>query len=311
MAHSHSHGQGHSHASLELSTTEGVRALQIGVAGLGVTAALQFTILLFSGSVALLGDTLHNGVDVGGTAVVWAAFLITKRGRSNRFNYGYHRLEDIAGLVVVLLIAGSAALVLYESIDAFVHTKELSRPWLVLAAGAIGFLGNEGVAQYKLRVGNRIGSAALVADGQHSRVDGLTSLGVVAAAVGILVGQEWIDAAVGVAIGLLIAVVGYQTGRDVLLRLMDHGDPEVRHELEQAAEAVKGFDHINELRVRHSGRTIHLVAHVCMPSQYSLTEAHEVAETLRFAWLNVLPPGSIVDVHADPFDPGAGSPHAA
>jgi len=279
------------------------------VAGLGFTTAFQVLLLLLSGSVALLGDTLHNGVDVIGTAMVWVAFIVTKRRKTTRFGYGYHRLEDLAGLAVVALIAASALFVIYESARAFGDSPAIQRPWLVLLAGVVGFIGNEAVAQYKLRVGKRIDSAALVADGQHSRADGLTSLGVVAAAAGIMLGQPRIDAAVGLAIGVLIGWAAYSSGREVILRLLDHGDPEVRHQLEHAAESVAGFDHIKKLRLRHSGRTVHLVAHVCMPSAYSLVQAHDVAEELRAAWLHVLPPASVVDVHADPFDRETGAPH--
>ena len=303
-------GHGHSHVkSLDLSTRDGVRALQVGVVGLGVTTAFQAALLLMSGSVALLGDTLHNGVDVAGTGIVWIAFLVTKRSRTQRFGYGYHRVEDLAGLTVVMLIAASSVLVFYESIRAFGGSRDLVRPWLVLIAGVAGFGGNEAVAQYKLRVGKRIGSSALVADGQHSRADGLTSLGVVAAAIGIMLDQRWLDAAVGLAIGGLIGWAAYESGRDVVFRLLDRGDPETRNLVEHTAEGVSGFDHINDLRIRHSGRTVHLVAHVCMPSDYSLVEAHEVTEELQLAWLNVLPPGSVVDIHADPFDARGGSPH--
>ena len=306
----HESGHGHSHVkSLDLSTRDGVRALKVGVAGLGFTTAFQVLLLLLSGSVALLGDTLHNGVDVIGTAMVWVAFIVTKRRKTTRFGYGYHRLEDLAGLAVVALIAASALFVIYESARAFGDSPAIQRPWLVLLAGVVGFIGNEAVAQYKLRVGKRIDSAALVADGQHSRADGLTSLGVVAAAAGIMLGQPRIDAAVGLAIGVLIGWAAYSSGREVILRLLDHGDPEVRHQLEHAAESVAGFDHIKKLRLRHSGRTVHLVAHVCMPSAYSLVQAHDVAEELRAAWLHVLPPASVVDVHADPFDRETGAPH--
>ncbi|NJD66329.1 MAG: cation diffusion facilitator family transporter, partial [Chloroflexi bacterium] len=173
MNSTHEHGHGHSHVrSLDLSTRDGVRALKVGVAGLGLTTVFQVALVLLSGSVALLGDTLHNGVDVAGTAIVWLAFIVTKRQRTTRFSYGYHRVEDLAGLAVVALIAGSAVLVIYESVRAFGETPELHRPWLVLVAGLGGFAGNEAVAQYKIRVGKRIGSSALLADGQHSRADG-------------------------------------------------------------------------------------------------------------------------------------------
>lgn len=308
----HGHGgHGHSHATtFDLSTAQGVHALRLGVAGLGVTTIVQAALLVLSGSVALLGDTLHNGVDVAGTAVVWAAFALSRRQRSGGFDYGFHRFEDLAGLIVVVLIAASSALVMYESIVAFGGHRQLTRPVLVLAAGLIGFVGNELVAHYKLRVGKRIGSAALVADGQHSRADGLSSLGVVAAAIGIMFNQPRIDASVGLAIGLLIGWAAIQSGRVVLLRLLDHGDPELRHDLEHATEHVSGFDHVNELRIRHVGRIVHVVAHVCMPASYSLSQAHAVGEDLRHEWLHLLPSGSLVDVHADPFDAQSGSPHA-
>jgi len=288
-----------------------VRALKLGVAGLGLTTVVQTVLLLLSGSIALLGDTLHNGVDVAGTAVVWVAFVLSRRSPSDRFGYGYHRFEDLAGLVVVLLIAGSAALVIFESIRAFGDSVEFSRPGLVLIAGGVGFLGNEAVAQYKLRTGRKIGSAALVADGQHSRADGLTSLGVIAAAIGLMLGWQWLDAMVGLGIGVMIAWAAVQSGRDVFLRLLDYGDPELLHQLGHAAESVEGFDHISDLRVRHLGRTVHVVAHVCMPAEYSLSQAHDVAEDLRHAWLRMVPADSLVDIHADPFEPGIPTPHLA
>ena len=309
-AHAAEHGQGHSHfGSFAESTGAGTRALMIGVAGLAATTVFQAILLLLSGSVALLADTLHNGVDVLGTAVVWMAFRLTARDRSRRFGYGFHRFEDLAGLFVVLLIIVSAGLVFWEEFRAFGDDIEAQRPWLVMLAGVVGFAGNEGVARYKIHAGRRIGSAALVADGQHSRTDGFTSLGVVVAAVGLLAGLEWLDAAIGLVIGLVIAYTAWEAGREVVLRLVDAADPDLLRELEQAATGIDGIDHISELRVRSAGRTAHVIANVCMPAEFPLGEAHDTAEQLREAWLHVLPPGSVVDIHVDPFTPGEGSPH--
>ena len=303
---------GHSHTVLTDfagSTRAGVRALAIGVAGLAATTVFQVVLLLLSGSVALLADTLHNGVDVLGTAVVWGAFRLASRERTERYSFGYHRFEDLAGLVVVLLIAASAVLVLYESVTAFGADVDIRRPWLVLLAGVVGFVGNEGVAQFKIRTGNRIGSAALTADGQHSRADGLSSLGVVAAAVGLMAGARWLDAAVGLGIGLLIAWTAVQAGREVLLRLLDHADPQLRHQLDHAAESVAGFEHVNDVRIRQAGRTVHVVASVCIDADTTLSASHCVSEQLRDAWLLVLPPGSVVDIHVDPYTLGQPTPH--
>lgn len=291
------------------STREGLRALAVGVAGLAATTLLQVFLLLLSGSVALLGDTLHNGVDVAGTAVVWVAFKVASRERNERYTFGYHRYEDLAGLFVVLLILGSALLVIYESAVAFSGDAAIRRPWIVMAAGVIGALGNEGVAQFKIRTGQRIGSAALVADGRHSRADGLSSLGVVAAAVGLLAGAPWLDAVTGLAIGLLIAWAGVQSARDVFGRLLDKAAPDLRATLEREASKVSGIEHINDLRIRQAGRTVQVIASICIDASVSVAVAHEFAEDLRVTWMQVLPAGSAVDIHVDPFTPGIPAPH--
>ncbi len=309
----HTH-HGHSVAAAETfasSTRAGVMALRIGVAGLALTTAIQVGLYVISGSVALLGDTLHNGIDVAGTGIVWAAFALTRRERSARFNYGFHRFEDIAALIVVVLIAASAVVVVYEGITSLGNEPDIGQPWVVLIAGVVGLVGNEGVALFKIRTGKRIGSAALVADGRHSQADGLSSAGVIVAAVGLMAGVRWLDPLAGVAIGALIAWTAFESGRDVLLRLLDSSDPAIRGELEKLAVGVAGVDHINDLRMRELGRTVHVVANVCMPGGYTLKQAHETAEELRDAWLHALPPGSAVDIHVDPYTAGEPSPHHA
>jgi cation diffusion facilitator family transporter len=242
---------------------------------------------------------------------VWAAFRITRRESSERFSYGYHRVEDLAGLAVVALIAAGAGLVMFESIRSFGSDIDANRPWLVFVAGFVGFAGNEAVAQFKIRTGKRIHSAALVADGLHSRTDGLTSLGVVAAAVGLILGAGWLDASIGLGIGVIIAWTAWESGRVVMLRLLDQADPELRAKLESIAGKFGGIDHVNELRLRQLGRTVHVVANVCLPAEYPLGKAHDAMEELRGRWLAILPPGSVVDIHPDPFTREEGSAHAA
>ncbi len=291
------------------STAEGKRALKVGIVLLAITAGLQAVLYLASGSVALLGDTLHNGLDAAGTGAVWLAFVIAARGRSPKFTYGYHRFEDLAGLLVVLLIVLSAALVLVEAGRALEGDPDIRRAGLVLVAGLVGFAGNEGVARYKIRAGRRIQSAALVADGEHSRADGLTSLGVIAAAAGAWWGAEWVDAVAGLAIGLVIAYTAYRAGREVLLRLLDSADPALHGRLVAAADAVAGVDHVSDLRLRQAGRTVQAVASVCVRAEVPLSEAHDAAEALRMVWLQMLPPGSSVAIHVDPYTPGHPVPH--
>lgn len=296
-AHSHNHSHGDDFWS---ATAVGLRALKVGTAGLVATAAAQFVLFAFSGSIALLGDTLHNVVNVAGTVIVWVAFRISGRAPTRRFAFGFHRVEDLATLAVVVLIVASAGLVLFEAARGFVDDAAVRHPLLVIAAGLAGAAGNEAVARYKIRAGNRIGSAALIADGQHSRVDGFTSLGVVAAGVGVLAGANWVDAAVGCVIALAILRLGYFAGRDALFRLLDASDPQLEGELVRVASDLPVIDHVNDLRLRQLGRTVHVVANVCMPPEFTLARAHDAAEALREAWLHVLPAGSAVDIHVDP-----------
>jgi cation diffusion facilitator family transporter len=278
--------------------------LVIGVIGLALTASIQAGIYIVSGSVALLADTLHNGIDLLGTAGVWLAFRLVGRGRSERFTFGYHRFEDLAAAFVALLIAASAILVFWEGIRALIHDSDVYHPWAVLAGGLVGAAGNETVALYKIRVGKRIGSLALEADGRHSRADGLTSLAVVVAAVGLLIGQGWMDAAAGLTVGMIIARSAYITGRDSFLRLLDGSDPELREYLLKRACDIEQIEHVNDLRVRHSGRTVHVVASVCMAGSNTLEQAHETADELRECWSELLPIGSPIDIHVDPYEPG-------
>jgi len=216
----HIHGPGHAHASrsglfdrvrhvlrphshdaadkvdaaMEASA-EGIRALWISLAVLGVTALLQAAVVAISGSVALLGDTLHNAADALTAVPLGIAFVVGRRPPSRRYTYGYGRAEDLAGVVIVLFIAASSALAAYEAITRLAHPRPVSNLIAVAVAALIGFAGNEVVAWYRIRVGRKIGSAALVADGLHARTDGFTSLAVLLGVGGVAIGWDWADPA--------------------------------------------------------------------------------------------------------------------
>src|SRR5215204_2823152 len=197
---------GHSHdASDQIddaleANAAGRRALLISLVGLGLTAALQAVVVLLSGSVALLGDTLHNLADALTAVPLLVAFALARRPANKRYTYGYGRAEDLAGLFIVAMIALSAVIAAYQAIDRLLHPRDVTQLWAVADAGLIGFLGNELVARYRIRVGRRIGSAALVADGLHARTDGFTSLAVLLGAGGVAVGWGWADPVVGLII---------------------------------------------------------------------------------------------------------------
>src|SRR5215211_62656 len=224
---------GHSHdASDQIddaleANAAGRRALLISLVGLGLTAALQAVVVLLSGSVALLGDTLHNVADALTAVPLLVAFALARRPANKRFTYGYGRAEDLAGLFIVAMIALSAGLAAYEAIDRLLHPRDVTHLWAVAGAGLVGFLGNELVARYRIAVGRRIGSAALVADGLHARTDGFTSLAVVLGVVGIWAGFPLADPIVGLLISAAIVVLLVGTSRDIGRRLLDGVEPDL------------------------------------------------------------------------------------
>jgi len=146
-----------------------------------------------SGSVALLADTIHNFADAETSIPLWIAFSLARRKASRRLKYGYGKVEDVAGVVIVLNIFFSACVAAYESIVKIIHPQPVHNLWWIAAAALIGFIGNEVVAVFRIRVGEEIGSAALIADGQHARVDGFTSLAVLVGVVGVALGVPILD----------------------------------------------------------------------------------------------------------------------
>ena len=207
-------------------SAEGLRALWISLAVLAATAVLQAIVVAFSGSVALLGDTLHNAADALTAVPLAIAFIVGRRPPTRRYTYGYGRAEDLAGVVIVLIIAASSALAAYEAVTRLAHPRPVSALPAVAVAAVIGFAGNELVARYRIRVGRKIGSAALVADGLHARTDGFTSLAVLLGVGGVAAGWDWADPAVGLLITVAILAVLRQAAREIYRRLMDAVDPE-------------------------------------------------------------------------------------
>src|SRR5438034_1302 len=263
--HDHAHGYGvvgrlrhlvrpHSHeaadkvdAAMEASA-EGMRALWISLAVLGATALLQAVVVGVSGSVALLGDTLHNAADALTAVPLGIAFVVGRRPPTRRYTYGYGRAEDLAGVVIVLFIAASSALAAYEAVTRLAHPRPVSNLIAVAVAALIGFTGNELVARYRIRVGRRIGSAALIADGLHARTDGFTSLAVLLGVGGVAIGWRWADAAVGLLITVAILGVLRSAVGHVGARLMDAVDPELVDRAVDAIGSVDGIDSVRELR---------------------------------------------------------------
>jgi cation diffusion facilitator family transporter len=287
-----------------LATRQGVRATWVSLGGLALTAVVQLAIVVVTGSVALLADTIHNFTDCLTAIPLLIAFRLGKRPPSRRYPYGYHRAEDLAGVFIVGLILASSVLAALEAVQRLMHPRPLTRPGLVLAAGVIGALGNEAVSLYRIRVGRRIGSAALVADGLHARTDGLTSLAVVGSAIGAFAGVQRADAILGLLITLVILSTLVQAARSVLHRILDGTDETTIAMIETVAAAVVGVEHVTEARARWTGHQLRAELSIDVEPSMSVEAGHDIAEGVRAALLGGVPRLSEANVHVDPHEHG-------
>ncbi|PWH06225.1 cation transporter [Brachybacterium endophyticum] len=274
----HSHDAADSIDDAMEAHSQGIRAVKVSLVLMLVTTVVQAVIVAFSGSVALLADTVHNLSDALTAVPLWIAFVLSRRVATRRYTYGFNRAEDLAGLFIVLMIALSAVVAAVEAIDRMVSPRPMENIGWVIAAGVVGFLGNEAVAVYRIRVGRRIGSAALVADGIHARTDGFTSLAVVAGGIGVLLGFPLADPIVGLLISAMIAVLLVGTVRSVGRRLMDGVEPELVDRAERALGEVIGIDSVDRVRMRWIGHRLHGDALV-RTSATTLVDADRLAST--------------------------------
>jgi cation diffusion facilitator family transporter len=271
------------------SSAQGIRVVKISLLALGLTALFQLVIVGLSGSVALAADTIHNFSDALTAIPLWIAFVLGRRAATKRHTYGLGRAEDLAGLFVLVMIALSAAIAGYESIRRLIHPIPIDNLGWVAAAGVIGFLGNELVALYRIRVGRRIGSAALVADGLHARTDGFTSLAVVFGAFGVWLGFPLADPIVGLLITVAILMVLRTAARDVFARLLDGVDPNLVESAEQTLAAQPGVLGMPRVRMRWIGHHLHADAELDVDPTLSLRQAHELADCAEQALTCAVP----------------------
>lgn len=286
-------------AALEADAA-GRRALLISVAGLAATAAIQAVVVLASGSVALLGDTLHNIADACTAIPLLIAFGLAKRAPTKRYTYGYARAEDLAGLFVVAMITLSSALACYVAIVRLIHPQGVTHLWAVAAAALVGFAGNEIVARYRIRTGRRIGSAALVADGLHARTDGFTSLAVLLGAGGVAVGWRLADPIVGLVITVAILGVLHTAIRQVGARLMDAVDPCLVDQATAVIAGVDGVKQVRDLRIRWIGHTLRAEADVTVAADLTITQAHDIAHHAEAHLLHYVRRLAAATIHASP-----------
>lgn len=298
-----SHGHTHGVIDPSIATTQrGIWAIKWSFLGLMLTALLQVVVVWFSGSVALLADTIHNFGDAATAIPLWIAFRLARWRPSQRFTYGYGRVEDLAGVVIVLIILLSAIVAAYEATDRLLHPRAVEYLWAVAAASLIGFLGNELVALFRIKVGKEIGSAALIADGYHARVDGLTSLAVLFGAIGVWLGYPMADPIVGLLITVAILGIVWQSGKAVFTRMIDGIEPEVIDEIKHASQHVTGVQDVTETRARWIGHRLHAEVNIAVAPELSVAGGHAIAHEVRHQLLHHLRYLSGAVIHVDPVE---------
>jgi cation diffusion facilitator family transporter len=309
--HGHGHGEGghgHTHGAVDptvATTSRGIRAIKWSFIMLAATAAFQLVIVYFSGSVALAADTIHNVGDAGTAIPLWIAFMLVRRKPSRRFTHGMGRVEDLAGVVIVGIILFSAIVAGWQAIDRFINPQEIGYLGWVAAAGVIGFIGNEAVAVFRINVGREIDSAALIADGYHARVDGLTSLAVVAGAFGVWLGFPLADPIVGLVITIMILGIVWQSGKAVFTRMLDGTEPAIVHEIEHAAGHVAGIRRVEDVRARWLGHRLAVEMDIGVDGTATVKDADAITATLEKELAGHLPALGRARIRVRPAEAGA------
>src|SRR6266581_3692498 len=301
--HEHGGDHGHEHGTVNAALygdEAGMRAVQISTAGMLLVSVIQFIIAIIGGSAGLFADALHNLGDVLTTVALWIAFVLSNRVANERYTYGYYRAEDLAGIFIVLVIIASAVAGAVESILKLTSGAVPTQLYLSMAAALVGVAGNELLAQYKINVGKRINSIPLIADGQHSRIDGLTSLAAFVGLIGVLLGFPIADPIAGLVITVVILTVVYSTSRSVLQRLLDAVDERVVPSIMDIARGVPGVEGVNDVRARWVGHTLHIIMNIEVDAQLTLLKAHEIAEEVRHRLFHRVKGLSEAIIHTDP-----------
>jgi cation diffusion facilitator family transporter len=306
----HEHGHVHGVVDPSIATSErGLWAIKWSFVGLLGTAALQLVVVFISGSVALLADTIHNFGDAATAIPLAIAFWFARKKASERFTFGYGRVEDLAGLAIVLTILASAIVAGYESVARLLRPQDISHLWAVTAASIVGFVGNEAVAIFRIRVGREINSAALIADGYHARIDGWTSLAVLVGATGVWLGYPLADPIVGLLITAAIFGIIIQSGKSIFFRMLDGAEPGVIDELRHTAEHVPQVKEVTEVRARWLGHRLHAELNIAVDPRLTIAQAHAVAAEVRHRLLHHLDYLSLVVIHVDPADQSGETHH--
>lgn len=278
----------------------GIRTVKQALLLLGGTTLFQAGIYMFSGSVALLADTIHNLGDALNSIPLWIAFVLARRAATRRYTYGFGRAEDIAGLFIVLSIGFSAGYILIEAVSKIINPKMIAYGGWVVVAALIGFIGNEAVAVLQIRVGKKIGSEAMITDGRHARVDGITSLAVLPAVIGSWLNFPILDPIFGLIIGVAIVFITRDAIVAMWYRLMDAVDPHLIDHAEAAIRKNRMVLEINYLRMRWVGHSLHLESCILINPKLEFSQIQYIRDQIDQELIKELPYLSEITISVSP-----------
>jgi cation diffusion facilitator family transporter len=286
--HKHDHGELAGDSAIR-DNALGIRTISVAMSLLGLTTVFQIIVFLMSGSVSLLGDTVHNFGDAINAIPLLFAFWLTGHVANKRYTYGYGRAEDLAGVLIVLSIGFSAFYILWESLNRLFNPVPLYNPGWVASAAIIGFAGNELAAIVQIRAGKRIGSDALVANGVHARVDGLTSLAVLVAAIGAFLGYPVVDAIIGIIMGIVIVFITKDAAKSIWYRLMDAVDPLIVDRAEEVIKEHPDVKGIQRLQMRWIGHRLQAEAVIAIDADLDATQCNAISEHISHHLYHAIP----------------------
>lgn len=283
--HAHAHGDhAHTHGAIDpeiASSERGLWAVKWSFVGLLFTAIIQAIVVSLSDSVALLADLIHNVADASTAIPLGLAFLIGRWQPTRQFSYGYGRAEDLAGVAVVAIIAFSAVVAGYESVNRFFHPEPIEHLGALAAAGVIGFIGNTLVSLFRIRVGKAISSAALVADGHHARADSLVSLAVVFGAIALWLGYPIADPLIGLLISAVLFRIVWDAGKTMLVRILDGVEPEIIDTIEYLVEPIADITGVGDIRARWLGHRLYAEVPIQLSSELSIQKGQAIAQQVQ------------------------------
>lgn len=261
----------------------GIRTLKLTLCIYLITALFQFSIAMVSGSVALLADTLHNFADAFTSIPLWIAFNLARRGCTKRFNYGFGKVEDLSGILIVFVIFGSAIIAFHQAARELMYPEAMEHLGWVAVAAIIGYGSNELVAKLRINAGKKIGSAVLIADGYHARADAYTSLAVLIGVIGDAFGYPILDPLVGIGITIAILFIVKETTITVWMRLLDGIEPQIINDIAHTAKEIEGVKGVHKIKARWIGHHIHTELTVCVSSRISMHEAQKISDNVNEA----------------------------